>query len=487
MPIKVADGAESPVIVLFRHDLRIADNRALYTAVHSERPILPLFVLDEESRGMRHLGGARRWWLHRSLERLAEGLKKAGSELVLRRGPMCQVVDDVVSNTGAALVLWNRRYDPAGAAIDDELARRLGRRQVGFESFEGQLLHEPSRLRTSTGGFYKVYSPFWRALASEHHPRPPIAAPRRVKGYAGNLASESLSSWNLLPSEPDWSGGLEQEWTPGEDGAHRRLDCFLSEIVEGYGTNRDIPGAVTTSRLSPHLAHGEITPFQIWHSLENHAHEGAGHDVEKFRKELVWREFSHHLFFHNPDLARKNYNRDFDAFPWKSDGKLLRAWQQGRTGYPIVDAGMRELWRTGWMHNRVRLVCASFLAKHLLQDWREGEKWFWDTLVDADPASNAANWQWVAGSGADAAPYFRIFNPVLQGEKFDGAGDYVRKFVSELGSLPDRFIHKPTDAPEKVLRDAGLKLGADYPVAIVEHRGARDRAMAAYNSLKGNA
>jgi deoxyribodipyrimidine photo-lyase len=484
------DGAEPttrPVLVLFRHDLRLADNRALAAAVQTGKPVVPVFVLDEASPGARPLGGARRWWLHHSLASLAGSLAAKGATLVLKRAPMAQAVDALVAETGADTVLWNRRYDPLGAKVDAAIKAALVARGIACESFEGHLLHEPTRLKTGGGGFYRVYSPFWRALMAEPAPRPPVPAPKAIRGLEGQATGENLDALGLLPRTPDWAGGLRAEWTPGEAGAQARLSTFLAGAISGYGEGRDRPGKASTSRLSPHLAHGEITPFQIWQAMEDAAGTLPEKDAEKFRKEVVWREFSYHLLFHNPDLGTRNYNRDFDAFAWRPDRALVKAWQEGRTGYPIVDAGMRELWRTGWMHNRVRMICASFLTKHLLQDWREGETWFWDTLVDADPASNAASWQWVAGSGADAAPYFRIFNPTLQGEKFDGEGDYVRRYVPELARLPDRFLHQPERAPGLVLSEAGVKLGRDYPVPVVEHGHARDRAMAAYDAMKGSA
>jgi deoxyribodipyrimidine photo-lyase len=484
---KRQEGDDSPVLVLFRHDLRLADNRALDAAVASGEPVLPVFILDEESEGARPVGGARRWWLHHSLTTLARGLEDRGARLLLRRGRTAAIVGSLLRETGAARVVWNRRYDPPGTAIDAAMKESLRGQGIDCESFEGQLLHEPTRLRTGSGGHYRVFSPFWRALMAEPAPRPPLDAPKSIRGYSGPVPGDDLASWNLLPSYPDWAGGLRAEWTPGEAGAAARLRAFLTDAIDGYGDNRDRPGLASTSRLSPHLAHGEITPFQIWKAVEDAADDIPAHDAEKFRKEVAWREFSYHLLFHHPDLAERNYNCDFDGFTWRHSPALLEAWQQGRTGYPIVDAGMRELWRTGWMHNRVRMICASFLTKHLLLDWREGERWFWDTLVDADPASNAASWQWVAGSGADAAPYFRIFNPTLQGQKFDGDGDYVRRFVPELARVPDRFLHKPGDAPAAVLAEAGVKLGERYPVPVVEHAHARERAMAAYNAMKGSA
>jgi deoxyribodipyrimidine photo-lyase len=355
------------------------------------------------------------------------------------------------------------------------------------ETFDGQLLHEPARLKTGSGGPYRVYTPFWRAFTEEVPPRPPVDAPESIDPFDGGLASDRLSDWALLPTRPDWASGIAEEWSPGEAGAEERLERFIGEALDGYADKRDLPGAPFTSKLSPHLAFGEITPFQIWQAAED-AREGVpARDLATFRKELVWREFSYHLLVNFPSLPVENFNEDFDAFPWRGTNDQLECWQRGRTGYPIVDAGMRELWQTGWMHNRVRMIVGSFLVKHLLIDWRHGEAWFRDTLVDADPASNTASWQWIAGSGADAAPYFRIFNPILQGEKFDADGSYVRRFVPELADLPDTYLHKPWEAPEQVLEKAGVKLGGTYPRPVVEHKGARDRALAAYQEMKGKA
>lgn len=474
---------EKPVVVLFRHDLRLADNRALTAAAESGKPVIPLFIFDEMSPGIRPLGGARRWWLHHSLTALSKALKELGATLVLRSRETLSVVDDVLEKTGADMVLWNRRYDPPAIEVDTALKSGLKERGIACASFEGQLLHEPWKLKTGSGGFYKVYTPFWRALASGDEPRAPLAAPKDIRGFDGTLASDDLADWKLLPTRPDWASSLRESWQPGETGAHERLSDFIDEALEDYADKRDRPDRQSTSRLSPHLAHGEITPFQIWHALSGLG-DRLGNDVLKFRKELVWREFAWHLLFHNPDLAHTNFNRDFDEFPWRQDEPALKAWQKGRTGYPIVDAGMRQLWETGWMHNRVRMVVASFLTKHLLIDWREGEAWFWDTLVDADAANNPASWQWVAGCGADAAPYFRVFNPTLQGEKFDPRGDYVRRFVPELAKTDADSIHQP--ASKKAQNSASdVKLSPAYPVALVDHREARDRALAAYQKLRG--
>lgn len=473
-----------PVLLLFRHDLRLADNRALAAARETGRPIAAAFIHDEESKGVRAPGGARRWWLHHSLEALSDGLSQLGGRLILRRGAMAKEVARLVRDTGADTVFWNRRYDPPAVAADKTLRQNLKDEGIAAESFEGQLLHEPWQVSTTSGGHYKVYTPFRRALMSAPEPREPLGAPRKMEAWGGKAASERLSDWKLLPTKPDWAGGLRETWTPGEAGARKALSDFIADMLEGYGEGRDFPSRGTTSRLSPHLCHGEITPYQLWHALVGIDAPRA--DVEKFRSELIWREFCWHLLFHNADLATVNFNHSFDAFRWRRDAKALAAWQKGETGYPLVDAGMRELWRTGFMHNRVRMVVASFLAKHLLIDWRKGEEWFWDTLVDADPANNPANWQWVAGSGADAAPYFRIMNPLLQSEKFDNGGDYVRAYVPELGRLDGKALHKPWQEKPQRLAEAGVKIGETYPAPIVDHGKARERALAAYRSSKDN-
>lgn len=474
------DDSEAPALVLFRHDLRLADNRALTAAASSGRPVVAAFVLDEESEGVRPAGGARRWWLHHSLARLGASLGKLGVPLILRRGPMADVASALAAETGATLAFWNRRYDPPGVEADKAMKLKLRAAGLGTASFEGHLLHEPWCITTGAGGHYRVYSPFWRAFVDAVEPRDPLPAPRSLRAFLPAPASDRLDDWSLLPIAPDWAGGLRAAWTPGEDGASIRLDDFLDGALSGYADRRDLPGVASTSGLSPHLVHGEVTPFQIWHAMRGR----TGRDAEKFRKELGWREFSWHLLFHNPDLATRNFNDTFDAFPWRKDDKALRAWQRGRTGYPVVDAGMRQLWHCGWMHNRVRMVAASFLVKHLLIDWREGERWFWDTLVDADPANNPASWQWVAGSGADAAPYFRVFNPVLQGQKFDPDGAYVGRHVPELAGLPSSHVHRPWQAPRETLSSAGVKLGETYPVPAVEHDRARVRALEAYQALR---
>ncbi len=485
MPSTKQEDPERPVLVLFRHDLRVTDNRALSTAAGTGKPFVCAFIRDDGTSGIRKRGAAKGWWLHRSLEALTAQLDKLGVPLVLRTGEGRSVVEALVAETGADMVFWNRRYDPPAIEADKALKAELKAADIACESFDGHLLHEPWEVKTGSGGYYRVYTPFWRAISALPEPRDPVNAPGKMKSPDRQPKSETLADWDLLPKKPDWAASFGEVWEPGEAGARKRLTQFLSGPIDGYGEGRDRPDRESTSRLSPHLSMGEITPFQIWAAIRDH--EGLpGADIEKFRKEVGWREFSWHLLFHNPKLASENFNPDFEDFAWHKGRKALTAWQRGQTGYPIVDAGMRQLWQTGWMHNRVRMVCASFLVKHLMIDWREGEAWFWDTLVDADEANNPASWQWVAGSGADAAPYFRIFNPILQGEKFDPKGDYVRAFVPEIADLPPAHIHKPWAAPKEVLARAGVKLGQTYPVPIIDHFEARDRALDTYKKMRGD-
>jgi deoxyribodipyrimidine photo-lyase len=476
----------SPVIVWFRNDLRVNDNLALFTASQRSRPVVCVYVYDE-GFCERPRGGAHKWWLHQSLKALGTSLEKRGARLMLRTGDSAVLIAQIAQECGADTVYWNRRYDPASIKTDSNLKASLRAKGMNVETFDGQLLHEPTRIKTGGGTPFKVYTPFWRAFISGHEPREPVEAPLKLLDTGTHLVSEGLEAWNLQPIKPNWATGMNEEWQPGEDGAQARLATFLSGAVTGYAEDRNLPFRLTTSKLSPHLAFGEISPFQIWQAVSK-IENVPPRDLEVFRKELVWREFAYHLLFHFPKLSSDNFNASFDAFAWEPGNiERLHAWKKGQTGYPIVDAGMRELWQTGWMHNRVRMITASFLIKHLLIDWREGEKWFWDTLVDACPANNPASWQWVAGSGADAAPYYRIFNPIIQGEKFDADGNYVRKFVPELKDMPAKFIHRPWEAPLLVLKAADVVLGKTYPAPIVDHATARDRALEAFKSLKGAA
>jgi len=462
-------------IVWFRSDLRLSDNPALIRALEAGRTVVPVFVLDEETKGPRRLGAASRWWLHYSLHALDASLRRLGSRLVLRRGPAEKVIAELAVECRAESVFWNRVYDQGSRERDARLKKSLSDSGIAVESCKANLLFEPWEVTTQGGDAFKVFTPFWRACRALPPPAGMLPAPKSIPAPNSWPAGEPLASWGLLPSAPDWAGGLRAAWTPGQDGARQRLAHFLDEALGDYREARDLPAVKGTSRLSPYLAFGEISPRQVWHAAMS---RGASAATDKFLSEVGWREFAYHLIFHNGDLAERNFRREFDAFPWADQTEALTAWQRGRTGYPIVDAGMRELWTTGWMHNRVRMIAASFLTKDLLIDWRRGERWFWDTLVDADVANNATGWQWVAGCGADAAPYFRVFNPVLQGEKFDPDGDYVRRWVPELAHLPSNAIHRPWEAAVP----ASL-----YPTRIVEHGAARDRALAAFQTIKKSA
>ncbi|WP_334148196.1 cryptochrome/photolyase family protein [Microbacterium sp.] len=421
----------SPSLVWFRDDLRLADNPALRAAIDRGEPVIALYVLDEESPGIRALGGAARWWLHHSLASLDERLRERGGALVLRRGPAERVVRETVTDAGAGAVFWNRRYGGAEREIDASLKSSLRADGLEVASFAASLLHEPWTVTTGSGTHYSVFTPFWRACLALPAPRAPLPEPRTVERPTRLPASDSLDDWELLPTRPDWAGGLRETWEPGEPAARRRLRTFLDEDLAHYDRARDEPSAGATSLLSPHLRWGEISPFTVYD--EAVAVDGAG----GFLSELGWREFAWHTLYHSPDLATQNLRREYDAFPWpRLRPTELAAWQRGDTGIPLVDAGMRELWHTGYMHNRVRMVTASFLVKNLLIDWRQGEQWFWDTLVDADGASNPFNWQWVAGSGADAAPYFRVFNPELQAKKFDAQRLYINQWAADAPTEP---------------------------------------------------
>jgi deoxyribodipyrimidine photo-lyase len=473
-----------PCIVWFRDDLRLSDHPALHAASQTGAPVICLYVFDQPP-DRRPLGGAARWWLAQSLRALQNSLKAIGSPLVLRKGPASAIIADLARETGAAAVFWNEIAQAPHQAVARRAAAALEATGVATQSFPGDLLVSPSDIRNKEGRGLRVFTPFWRRIQASAGPPKPVPAPKSLRSVP-DIASDTLESWGLEPSRPDWAGGLREAWKPGETSAQGRLSAFLQKDVAGYATNRDRPDRDGTSRLSPHLRFGEISPRQVWHAARFAAAErpALAGDIDKFLSELGWREFCRHLLFDVPDLATRNLQPSFDAFAWRHDDKGLSAWQRGQTGYPIVDAGMRELWHAGVMHNRVRMVVASFLVKHLLIDWRAGERWFWDTLVDADPGSNPANWQWVAGSGADAAPYFRVFNPVLQGEKFDPDGAYVRRWVPELARLPAKLIHQPWSATPLELASAGVTLGKAYPAPIVDHRAGRERALAAYARLR---
>jgi len=464
---------DNPIIHWFRRDLRITDNPALSRAADTGKPIIAVFI--DESDADKPLGAASLWWLHYSLTSLMNDLDVP---LILRRGQAADILDELIKATGADHVVWNRRYEKDGIERDTLIKSALTDRGLKVESFKANLLNEPWEVKTKSDTYYKVFTPYWRAAREVFTPDAPLSAPNNMNAYADDLRTDKLEDWKLLPTRPDWGSKMLPYWTPGSEGAREALTEFLNGPVQTYTNDRNRPDKKGTSKLSPHLAFGEISPREIWQACE------SVEQTDKFMSEIGWREFSYNLLYHNPNLATENFRSDFDAFPWKKDNEALQRWQTGQTGYPFVDAGMRELWQTGWQHNRVRMVTASFLIKHIMLDWRRGEEWFWDCLVDADPASNAASWQWVAGSGADAAPYFRIFNPFSQGEKFDKNGDYVRRYVPELKDLPNKYLNRPWEAPKDVLEKAGVVLGQTYPEPIVDHKAARERALAAYKETR---
>ncbi|HEY4586836.1 MAG TPA: deoxyribodipyrimidine photo-lyase [Brevundimonas sp.] len=471
----MAGDVERPVILWFRRDLRLADNPALAAAVATGRPMLPVYILDESGEGRRP-GAASLWWLDKSLRALDAELRRGGGRLILRRGDSEAELRRLTDQTGADQVFMNRRFEPEAFVRDADIAQALKAEGIACHGFNGSLLARPGSVLTAAGRPYRVFTPFHKALlqaATEGFCSP---VPDRLI-VPDAVVSEEVGAWGLHPTTPDWSQGFD--WTPGEAGAASALAAFIKGGLQDYAVGRDVPGRRATSRLSPHLHWGEISPHAVVRAVRAAAAQDrvAPAQADKFVAEIGWRDFSAHLLQQFPYMTERAFRSEFDAMPWRDDPEGLAAWKRGRTGYPLVDAGMRELWATGWMHNRVRMVAASFLVKHLLLDWREGEAWFWDTLVDADLASNVQNWQWVAGSGADAAPYFRIFNPVAQGEKFDPSGAYVRRWIPELRALPDRWLHAPWTAPAAVLAEAGVRLGRTYPRPIVDHAAARSRAL----------
>lgn len=478
---------DRPILVWLRQDLRLADHPALTAAMSSGQPVIPVYVLDDQTPGAWRMGGASRWWLGMSLPVLARSLAAIGSRLVVRRGATLAEILRLVEDTGAMAVYATRALEPWAVALEGQLKAKLEASDCAFRRFSGALLFEPEQVRTQSGDPFRVYSPFARAIDALAAPRRPLPAPERLRApsvWPSSLANEDLA---LLPTRPDWAGGLSGSWQPGEAGARVRLTTFIEDAVGSYKTMRDRPDVAGTSRLSPYLHFGEISPNTCWYAAQQAADAGraSATGVAKFCRELLWREFSYHLLHQFPALPEAPFKADYAAFPWRADPSGLRAWQRGLTGYPIVDAGMRELWTTGYMHNRVRMVAASFLVKDLLVPWQEGAAWFWDTLVDADLANNSASWQWVAGCGADAAPYFRIFNSIKQGVTFDPEGAYVRTYVPELALLPTPHIHAPFEAPADVLAAAGVELGKTYPRPIVDHKAARGRALEALASIKG--
>ncbi len=457
-------------ILWLRQDLRLHDNPALFAAA-ARGAVVPVYILDDETAGKWRLGGASRWWLHHSLSSLSNELRKFNIHLIIKKGNPQNILERMSIETGADTVMWNRCYEPYATARDANIKTHLKAKGMHVESFNASLLFEPWEIKNQQGGFFKVFTPFWKHCLNKPPPSPPLPIPIIINGHSKFISSDTLDNLNLLPTKPDWASGLRTTWKVGEHAAQQQLTHFLNDGLARYDGGRDIPSQNNTSRLSPHLHFGEISPRQIWYQISECSEKLGGH-VNKYLAEIGWREFSYHLLYHFPELPHAPFNPKFTHFTWQENERSFNKWRMGQTGYPLVDAGMRELWHTGIMHNRVRMVTASFLTKHLRIDWRKGEAWFWDTLVDADLAANAASWQWVAGCGADAAPYFRIFNPYTQSEKFDPQGEYIKQWIPELRSLSSSEIHKPWNYTKH------------YTKPIIEHDTARKEALAAYAALK---
>lgn len=468
-------------LLWFRQDLRLTDNPALLKALQQGYKILPVFILDDETSSEWARGGASRWWLHESLKALNAALDNS---IVFRKGDARKIIPALLRQTNAQAVFWNRLYEPWRIARDKEIKADLKAKGITADTFNASLLWEPWEIAKDDGTPYKVFTPYYRkGCLGRGEPLEPQPAPSHIH-HASYKDTGSLDDLRLMPTI-QWYDNMQKTWEPGETGAKKRLATFLENGIHGYKEDRNRPDMEKVSRLSPHLHFGEISPRTVWHAARGRIVNGAPEkDIDHFCSELGWREFSHSLLYYNPELPTEPLQKKFSAFPWNDDPVMLKAWQKGQTGIPIIDAGMRQLWTTGWMHNRVRMIVGSFLVKNMLLHWSHGEAWFWDTLVDADLANNAASWQWIAGCGADAAPYFRIFNPVGQGEKFDPDGAYVRAYVPELARMPNDYIHQPWEAPLMILQSAGVTLGKNYPHPILELKTTRERALVAFQSLK---
>ncbi len=477
---------KAPIILWFRKDLRLSDHAGLSAAIHSGHPVIPVYIHHPKLNG-RLTGGASNWWLHHSLKSMEDDLKKIGGILILRMGEPGPILAEFCKHTKACAVYASQGYEPEMNAMDLRLSNQMEQVGIQWKCFPGHLLWKPESIRNKSGKPFQVFTPFWKTASQTLKTSAPLPAPDHWPAPTKWPKSVSLNEFKLLP-KIKWDAGFSKVWNPGEKGALKNLQRFTLDAFQDYPKKRDFPGIAGTSRLSPHLHFGEITPNQILHECIRH---GSGNGVSEsaitqstYMREIGWREFAHHLLHYFPSTTQKPLRPEFNSFPWRKDHEMLETWQKGKTGYPIVDAGMRELWTTGWMHNRVRMIVGSFLVKHLLLDWKEGEKWFWDTLVDADLANNTLGWQWIAGCGADAAPYFRIFNPITQSEKFAGDGEYVRKWVPELKSLPTAYLHAPWKADKSILKSSDIELGKTYPEPIVNHMIARETALDAYQRMK---
>ncbi len=465
-------------IVWFRQDCRIEDNPALWHAARDHHTVIPVYLYDDSLPWS--CGGASRWWLHHSLLALQNSLSALKTPLILRRGPAETELLALIEETHANAVYWNRCYEPAVIDRDARIKKRLKAAQIAVHSYNGSLLLEPWEIVNNAGEYFKVFTPFWKKHQAILQPRPCYPIP--VISSTCAIASATLSDWQLLPTKPNWAAGLTQTWQPGEASAKQTLHYFIEHLLATYHTRRDYPATSETSLLSPHLHFGEISPWTIYHAIKmlETSPDYPACATARYLAELGWREFCYSLLFHFPTLPESNFRAHFDNFPWHNNPQHLACWQHGATGYPIIDAGMKQLWHTGYMHNRVRMLAASFLTKHLLIDWRLGAKWFWDTLVDADLANNSGGWQWTAGSGADAAPYFRVFNPTVQGERFDPDGTYVKRWLPQLRHVPSKHIHQPWTMASDAMQSVNLRLGDNYPLPIVDHHRARERALSLY-------
>jgi deoxyribodipyrimidine photo-lyase len=478
-------------IVWFRQDLRLADNPALDAALQNHERVIPVYIHACNEAEEWQDGAASCWWLHHSLKSLGASLRELGSRLILANGSSLDTLLQLAGQAGADHIYWNRLYEPHHIERDKAIKQALRERAIEVSSFNSTLIHEPWEIAKKDGNPFRVFTPFWKACVkaglhgTQHEP------PENMPAVSNKVKSLRLTALELLPTIR-WDKAFADHWQPGEAGAHQSLDEFLEHAAGNYQDDRNRPDIMGTSRLSPHLHFGEISPQQIiettTHVININRTQGIVTNTDAFVREVGWREFAYHLLYHFPHTVERPLYERFENFPWeKNHSRNLEAWQQGQTGIPIVDAGMRELWHTGWMHNRVRMVVASFLTKNLLIPWQQGARWFWDTLVDADLASNTLGWQWTAGCGADAAPYFRIFNPVTQAQKFDPDGDYIREWLPEIAALPDKYLAQPWSAPDDVLNEHGIRLGRDYPEPIVDLKATRERALERYKTIKNSA
>lgn len=478
--------SKKTALLWFRQDLRLDDNPALCYAVQNEYDIIPVYILDDENAGQWKMGGASRWWLHQSLNALNETL---GGNLRVFCGCAEKIIGEIIDEHKIDAVFWNRCYEPWRIKRDQIIKETLTNKDITAESFNGSLLWEPWTVLKDDKTPYKVFTPYYKRGCLKTQPDKPVEAPEDIPFIRSKIGSGDINRLGLMP-KIQWYKDMQNLWDSGEKGAHERLNNFLDEGLHGYKEKRDNPALPHVSRLSPYLHHGEISPRRVWYSAKSYAaaNQVPEKDIDHFCSELGWREFSYYLLYHFPHITWENLQEKFNAFPWVAqESNDLERWRRGQTGIPIVDAAMRQLWSEGWMHNRTRMIVGSLLVKNLLIHWHRGEEWFWDCLVDADLASNSASWQWIAGCGADAAPYFRIFNPVTQGEKFDTDGKYVRKYVPELAEMPDKYLHKPWEAPPMVLKAAGITLGENYPHSIVDLKQSRERALKAFETTKKDA